>query len=79
MKTPERLNALRTAKKNLRIRDQKIVRMRQQLESVTSVKGIQVDSELMKEMEEVINSKSSEMEQLTKSDFKRIFWDQQVV
>lgn len=77
MKTPERLNALRNAKQTLQIRDQKITRMKQRLQSVTSVKGVEVDLDMAKKITEVIED-NSKMEELPKSDFKRIFWDQQV-
>ncbi len=82
MNTPERLSALRVAKQTLRIRDQKITRMKKRLESITLVKGIQVDSldsDVSEEIEKVVEDRSLEMNTLPKSDFRRIFWDQQVV
>ena len=78
MNTPERLSALRTAKQTLRMRDQKISRMKQRLESLTTKKSVEVDSEVSQEIEDVIKEKSSEIEALPKSDFRRVFWDQQV-
>ena len=78
MRTPERLSALRVARQTLRMRDQKIARMTQRLESMTSVKGVEVDCDVCGEIEKVIEERSSEMETLPKSDFRRVFWDQQV-
>ena len=75
MTTPQRLSALRIAKQPLCMRDQKITQMKQRLESV---KGIEVDSEVSEEIEMVVKERSSEMEALPKSDFRRVFWDQQV-
>ena len=78
LKTPERLSALRTAKQTLRVRDQKIARMKQELESMSLVKGVEVDSDVNEEITKVIKEKSAEMAALPKSDFMRVFWDQQV-
>ena len=78
MKTPEKLSALRVARQTLRMRDQKIARMKQKLELMTSAKSVEVDSVLNDEIEEVIKERSPEMEALPTSDFRRVFWDQQV-
>ena len=59
MKTPDRLAALKNARKTLRMRDQKIARMRKKLEVLTSEKGIEVDSEVQEEIEYVIQEKRS--------------------
>ena len=79
MKTPERLFALRSAKQTLRLRDQKLARMKSRLESITSVKGVEIDPESSQQIEAVIAERRSEMESLPTTDFKRIFWDQQVI
>ena len=47
--------------------------MTQQLESKTSVKGVEVDGDVSGEIEKVIEERSSEMETLLKSDFRRVF------
>ncbi len=78
MKTPERLTALRTARQTLRNRDKKLARMKGRLEFEASVKGVNISSEAFQEVENVINEHRSEMESLPTTDFKRIFWDQQV-
>ncbi len=78
MRTPERLTALKVAKHTLRIRDQKITSMKKKLDSLTSQKGVAVDNYVQKELEDVICDKKSEIESLPISDFRRIFWEQQV-
>lgn len=78
MKTPDRLAALKNARKTLRMRDQKIARMRKKLEVLTSEKGIEVDSEVQEEIEYVIQEKRSYIESLPVNDFRRVFWEQQV-
>lgn len=78
MNTPQRLSALRTARRTLRVRDQKIARMKQWLESVMLAKGVEVDPEASEEIEKVIKENSFEIDALPKSDFRRVFWDQQV-
>ena len=77
MNTPERLS-LRAAKKTLCMRDQKIARMKLRLESLTSEKGVEVDQDVQEEITEVIRDKNEEMQSLPISDFRRVFWDQQV-
>ena len=61
MKTPERLSAFRAAKKTLRIRDQKISRMKQRLESFTSARGVEIVEEVHEEIAEVIKDKNMEI------------------
>ena len=78
MKTPERLLALRASKKTLRSRDQKISRVKQRLELFTSARGVEIDQEVHEEIAEVIKDKNTEIQSLLASDFRRIFWDQQV-
>ena len=78
MKTPERSTALKVAKQMLRIRDQRITRMKKKLDLLTSQKSVAVDDEVQKEIEEVISNRKSEIEALPASDFRRVFWEQQV-
>ena len=78
LKTPERLSALMNARQILLLRDQRIARMKKKLESLTSVKGIAVDDDVQEEIREVISERTSEMESLPSSDFRRIFCEQQV-
>ena len=78
MKTPERLLALRNAKLTLKKRDRKITSITIRLESLTSEKGIALESEVQGEIQSVIVRENSEMEALPNSDFRRIFWKQQV-
>lgn len=78
MKTPERLSALRKARLTLRNRDRRIARIRKRLESLTSQSGVSVESHVQEEIQHVIEKEQSGMESLPKSDFQRIFWEQQV-
>ena len=78
MKTPERLLALRNAKLTLKKWDRKITSITKRLESLTSEKGIALESEVQGEIQSVIVRENSEMEDLPNSDFRRIFWKQQV-
>jgi hypothetical protein len=78
MTTPDRLSSLCNAKRTIRIRDQKIARIKKRIESVTSDAGIQLESDAFDEVEGVISEKCSEIEALPVSDFRRVFWEQQV-
>ena len=79
MKTPERLTALRKAKQALRNRDRRLSRMKKRLEALTSDCGVELENEVQEEITEVIDRHGTDMESLPISDFRRIFWDQQVV
>ena len=58
--------------------DQKIARMKQRLESLTLEKGVEVDQEVHEEITEVVKHKSEEIQSLPESDFRRVFWNQQI-
>ncbi len=49
------------------------------LEFEVSVKGVEMSSEAFQEIENVNTEHRSEIESLPTTDFKRIFWDQQVI
>ena len=53
--------------------------MKSQLESITSVEGVEIDPESSQQIEAVIAERRSEMESLLTTDFKRNFWYQQVI
>ena len=76
MNTPDRLSALRNARDTIRKRDRKIAKIKVQLESLTSKRGIAVESDVQEEIDQVIQRETSVMEPLP--DFRRIFWEQQV-
>ena len=78
MKTPEKLTSLRKARETLRKRDRKIAQIKKQLESLTSQEGVAVASDVQEEIGQVIERSGMEMESLPTSDFRRIFWEQQV-
>ena len=52
--------------------------MKKRLESLTSEGGVSVGTEVQEEIEEVIEKQTPEIESLPGSDFRRIFWEQQV-
>ena len=70
--------SLRNATETLRKRDRKIAQIKKQLESLTSRKGVAVASDVQEEIGQVIERSGTEMESLPTSDFRRIFWEQQV-
>ena len=70
--------SLRNARETLRKRDRKIAQIKKQLESLTSRKGVAVASDVQEEIGQVIERSGTEMESLPTSDFRRIFWEQQV-
>ena len=78
MKTPDRLSALRNARLTLRKRDRKIAYIKKRLESLTLERGVAVESDVQAEIQGVIARERVEMESLPNSDFRRIFWEQQV-
>ena len=78
MKTPDRLSALRKARQTLRNRDRRLARLKNRLEKLTTERGVEMDDDVVEEMTEVIDEHSSEIDALPGSDFRRIFWDQQV-
>ena len=78
MKTPDRLSALRNARDTIRKRDRKIAKIKVRLESLTSKRGIAVESDVQEEIAQVIQRETPVMESLPASDFRRIFWEQQV-
>ena len=74
---PERLVSLSNARETLRKRNRKIAQIKKQLESLTSRKGVAVASDVQ-EIGQVIEMSGTEMESLPTSDFRIIFWEQQV-
>ncbi len=55
------------------------MRLKSQLDAITSVKGVEVDQNVSEQLEEAIKENSSEMEALPDTDFRRVFWDQQEI
>lgn len=46
---------------------------------LTSESGVQVESEMQEEISKVIDRHGTDMTSLPVTDFRRIFWDQQVI
>ncbi len=78
MKTPDRRAAFRNAKIAIRNRNRRIARLKKKLEDLISNQGIEVDAETHQEMEETVSMNQQEISALPNTDFRRIFWDQQV-
>ena len=79
MKSSERVAALRKARQQLRSRDKKIARMKQRLDSVLKQKGIELPSDTQEDLSAIIQKHHSDIETLPMSDFRRVFWNQQVL
>lgn len=65
-------------KKTLCKRDQKIAQMQKQFESLTSQRGVRVTSDVQEKIGQMIKACSKEIESLPASNFRKIFWEQQV-
>jgi len=52
--------------------------MKKRLEVFTSQSGVHVEEEVQEEIEGIIDKHGPEIGALPGSDFRRIFWDQQV-
>ena len=78
LKTPERLSVLRRASQTLRNRDRRIKRMEKRLNMLTSECGVELEPEVHNELSDVIDKHGAEIAKLSGSDFRKIFWNQQV-
>ena len=78
LKTPERLSVLRRARQSLRNRDRRIKRMEKRLNVLTSESGVELEPEVHNELSDVIDKHGAEIAKLSGSDFRKIFWNQQV-
>lgn len=79
MKSPDRISALRNARRVIKNRDRKLERMKRRLDALTTTGGIELGSEVEEEMAAIIQKHHPEIESLPMSDFRRIFWSQQVL
>ena len=78
MKDSERIATLRNARKVIRNCNKRIARMKKNLEHLTSKNGVEVGSELERDISAIIDSNNSAVNCLPLTDFRRIFWNQQV-
>ena len=53
--------------------------MKKRLDMLTSKSRVELDSEAEEEIREVIDTHTTDMMSLPGSDFRKIFWDQQVM
>ena len=78
MKSADRILALRNARRLIQNRDRKLARMKRRLDALTTDGGVELESDVVDEISAVIKGHHPEIESLAMSDFRRIFWDQQV-
>ena len=78
MKSPDRIAALRNARKVIKNRDRKISKMKLHLDRLTSNKGVELGSDMQEEILSIIQEHHPKIETLPMSDFRRVFWNQQV-
>ena len=78
MKNSDRISALRNARRVIQNRDRKLARMKRRLNALTTEGGVVLESDMVDEMSAVIQNHHPEIESLSMSDFRRIFWNQQV-
>lgn len=79
MNTPKRSQHLRSLRRTIRNAKRRVKLMTQKLEEVTLKEGItQPDEALESDMMQVLSNHQNEIDTLNSSDFKRIFWEQQV-
>ena len=78
LKTPERLMALRRSRQTIRNRDRRILRMKKRLDELTLDSGVELEPEVQEEITGVIDTHGNTITGLPGSDFRKIFWDQQV-
>ena len=78
MKTSESISALRNARRVIRNRDRKLARMKQRLDALIAKGGVELGSDMEEEMASIVKSHHPDIESLPMSDFRRVFWNQQV-
>ena len=76
MKTSESISALRNVRRVIRNRDRKLA-MKQSLDALIAKGGVELGSDMEEEMASIGKS-HADIESLPMSDFRRIFWNQQV-
>ena len=79
MKGSERVTALRKARQQIRNRDKKIARMKQRLDSVLKQRGVELPDDTQEDLSAIIQKHHPDIETLPMSDFRRVFWNQQVL
>lgn len=76
---PDRISALRNARRTIQNRDRKLAKMKLQLDTLTSVKGVELGNDMHEDIVSIIQKHHPEIESLPMSDFRRVFWNQQVL
>ena len=70
--------ALRRSWQTIRNRDRRILRMKKRLDELTLDSGVELEPEVQEEITGVIDTHGNTITGLPGSDFRKIFWDQQV-
>ena len=78
MNNTDRISALRNARKVIKNRDRKLAKMRLRLDVLTSSGGIQLGNDIQEDIADIVQAHHPEIESLPMSDFRRVFWNQQV-
>ena len=78
MKKSDSISALRKVRRVIRNRDRKLARMKQQLDTMILKDGVVLKSDVEEELSSIMKLHHPDIESLPKSDFRHVFWDQQV-
>ena len=79
LRTPQRTARFVAVRKAIMNKNKQLQRLRMKLSSAVETDGILVDDELANDLHQVVNNKSDHESVFKDDEFKRIFWDQQVL
>lgn len=79
MQTPQKVMRIRALKNALRNKQRRLQRVKAKLQVITRQSGIQIDNDLQKDLRGIIDGSQDDIERLASDDFKRVFWQQQVM
>ena len=74
LKTPQKIARLMSLRRAIKIKNRQLKRLRMKLNVLVEKDGVQVDENLQRDLEKVVNVHSV----MEEDDFKQIFWQQQV-
>lgn len=55
-----------------------ITRLKTKIDDLVKNSGVDIDEEIQRELEEAVNTNQTTIDALPRTDFRRIFWNQQV-
>lgn len=79
MQSREKDRRIKALKSALRNKQKRLMRIQGKLKKITEQSGIMIDGKLQNDFKEVIDGHQSSINKLPTDDFKRIFWEQQVI